>query len=217
MTAIWLLPFYPSPLKDDGYDIADYCGVHPSYGTLEDVVAFSMPRTRGLRRHHRAGDQPPRTSTLVPARAPGAEARRARLLCVGDDPNKYAARVIFTDTERRTGRGTAAQQFFWHRFFSHQPDLNFDNPAVLARCWTRCASAPLGVDGLRLDAIPYLVSARGRAARTSRDARRAEEAARRPRRGFPAGSFSPKRTSGRPTCVRISATATNATWRSIFP
>ena len=167
VTAIWLLPFYPSPLKDDGYDIADFTGVHPNYGTLEDVVAvLQAAHARGLRVItelviNHTSDQHPwfqraRTSP------PGSPEREFYVW--SDDPNKYAGtRVIFSDTE--TSNWTwdpVAQQFFWHRFFSHQPDLNFDNPAVLEgvldvmRFWLG-----LGVDGLRLDAIPYLIEREG--------------------------------------------------------
>jgi maltose alpha-D-glucosyltransferase/alpha-amylase len=167
VTAVWLLPFYPSPLKDDGYDIADYCGVHPNYGSLEDVVAFlDAAHARGLRVItelviNHTSDQHPwfQRARTAPRGSPERD-----FYVWSDDPNKYAGtRIIFTDTE--TSNWTwdpVAQQFFWHRFFSHQPDLNFDNPAVLAavldvmRFWLR-----LGVDGLRLDAIPYLVEREG--------------------------------------------------------
>ena len=167
VTAVWLLPFYPSPLKDDGYDIADFTGVHPNYGSLEDVVAFlDAAHARGLRVItelviNHTSDQHPwfQRARTSPKGSPERE-----FYVWSDDPNKYhEARIIFTDTE--TSNWTwdpVAQQFFWHRFFSHQPDLNFDNPAVLdgvldvMRFWLR-----LGVDGLRLDAIPYLVEREG--------------------------------------------------------
>jgi maltose alpha-D-glucosyltransferase/alpha-amylase len=167
VTAVWLLPFYPSPLKDDGYDIADFTGVHPNYGSLEDVVAFlDAAHARGLRVItelviNHTSDQHPwfQRARTSPKGSPERD-----FYVWSDDPNKYhEARIIFTDTE--TSNWTwdpVAQQFFWHRFFSHQPDLNFDNPAVLdgvldvMRFWLR-----LGVDGLRLDAIPYLVEREG--------------------------------------------------------
>ena len=167
VTAIWLLPFYPSPLKDDGYDIADFTGVHPNYGSLDDVVAFlDAAHVRGLRVItelviNHTSDQHPwfQRARTSPKGSPERD-----FYVWSDDPNKYAGtRIIFTDTE--TSNWTwdpLAQQFFWHRFFSHQPDLNFDNPAVLdgvldvMRFWLR-----LGVDGLRLDAIPYLVEREG--------------------------------------------------------
>jgi maltose alpha-D-glucosyltransferase/alpha-amylase len=167
VTAVWLLPFYPSPLKDDGYDIADYCGVHPSYGSLEDVVAFlDAAHQRGLRVItelviNHTSDQHPwfQRARLAPK---GSTEREFYVW--SDDPNKYAGtRIIFTDTESSNWAwDPVAQQFYWHRFFSHQPDLNFDNPTVLdavldaMRFWLR-----LGVDGLRLDAIPYLVEREG--------------------------------------------------------
>jgi maltose alpha-D-glucosyltransferase/alpha-amylase len=167
VTAIWLLPFYPSPLKDDGYDIADYCDVHKSYGTVQDFKEF-LDRAHALGLKvitelviNHTSDQHPwfEKARLAPKGSPERE-----FYVWGDDPNRYQeARIIFTDTE--TSNWTwdpVAQQFFWHRFFSHQPDLNFDNPAVLEaildvmRFWLR-----MGVDGLRLDAIPYLVERDG--------------------------------------------------------
>ncbi|MFL5618617.1 MAG: maltose alpha-D-glucosyltransferase [Gemmatimonadaceae bacterium] len=167
VTAVWLLPFYPSPLKDDGYDIADFTGVHPNYGSLDDVVAFlDAAHARGLRIItelviNHTSDQHPwfQRARTSPKGSPERE-----FYVWSDDPNKYAgARIIFTDTETSNWAwDPVAQQFFWHRFFSHQPDLNFDNPAVLdgvldvMRFWLR-----LGVDGLRLDAIPYLVEREG--------------------------------------------------------
>ena len=139
-----------------------------------------------------------------------------------DDPNKYAdTRIIFTDTEKSNWAwDPEAQQFYWHRFFSHQPDLNFDNPDVLEavinvmRFWLR-----MGVDGLRLDAIPYLIEREGtnceNLPETHEVLKRAPRGAR--RRVSETRSFSPRRISGRATCGRTSATATNATWRSTFP
>src|SRR3954469_23690512 len=167
VTAVWLLPFYPSPLKDDGYDIADFTGVHPNYGSLDDVVAFlDAAHARGLRVItelviNHTSDQHPwfQKARTAPKGSPERD-----FYVWSDDPNRYSsARIIFTDTE--TSNWTwdpLAQQFFWHRFFSHQPDLNFDNPVVLEallnvmRFWLR-----MGVDGLRLDAIPYLVEREG--------------------------------------------------------
>ena len=167
VTAIWLLPFYPSPLKDDGYDIADYCGVHPSYGTVADFQELlDKAHARGLKVItelvvNHTSDQHPwfEKARTAPKGSPERD-----FYVWSDDPNRYAgARIIFTDTE--TSNWTwdpVAQQFFWHRFFSLQPDLNFDNPAVLEaildvmRFWLR-----MGVDGLRLDAIPYLVEREG--------------------------------------------------------
>ncbi|HLL47013.1 MAG TPA: alpha-amylase family glycosyl hydrolase, partial [Longimicrobiaceae bacterium] len=164
---VWLLPFYPSPLKDDGYDIADYKAVHPQHGTVEDFKAFlDAAHARGLRVItelviNHTSDQHPwfQRARSAPKGSPERD-----WYVWSDDPNKYAGtRIIFTDTE--TSNWTwdpVAQQFFWHRFFSHQPDLNFDNPEVLEavtdvmRFWL-----DMGVDGLRLDAIPYLIERDG--------------------------------------------------------
>src|SRR5258705_338714 len=167
VTALWLLPFYPSPLKDDGYDIADYTDVNPSYGTIEDFKELlDKAHARGLKVItelviNHTSDQHAwfQRARVAPRGSPARD-----MYVWSDDPNKYAgARIIFTDTETSNWAwDPVAQQFYWHRFFSHQPDLNFDNPAVLdamldvMRFWMR-----LGVDGLRLDAIPYLVEREG--------------------------------------------------------
>ena len=166
-TAIWLLPFYPSPLRDDGYDIADYTRVNPSYGTLADFKALvAEAHARGLRVItelviNHTSDQHPWFQKARTAK-PGSAARDFYVW--SDDPGKFSGtRIIFTDTE--TSNWTwdpVAGQYFWHRFFSHQPDLNFDNPRVLKEVlkvmhfWL-----DMGVDGLRLDAIPYLVEREG--------------------------------------------------------
>jgi len=167
VTAIWLLPFYPSPLRDDGYDIADYTSVHPSYGTLEDFKTFlDAAHERGLRvitelvLNH-TSDQNPWFQRA--RRAPVGSVERDYYVW-SDDPKKYReARIIFKDFE--TSNWTydpVAKSYFWHRFYSHQPDLNFDNPAVhddLLRVmdfWLE-----LGVDGVRLDAVPYLYEREG--------------------------------------------------------
>jgi maltose alpha-D-glucosyltransferase/alpha-amylase len=166
-TAIWLLPFYPSPLKDDGYDIASYESIHPTYGSVEDFQKLmDESHKRGIRVItelviNHTSDQHPWFQRA--RRAPKGSPERNWYVW-SDDPNKYAGtRIIFTDTE--TSNWTwdpVAQQFFWHRFFSHQPDLNFDNPDVVEavknvmRFWLK-----MGVDGLRLDAIPYLLEREG--------------------------------------------------------
>jgi maltose alpha-D-glucosyltransferase/alpha-amylase len=166
-TTIWLLPFYPSPLKDDGYDIAAYEAINPTYGSIEDFHTFMQEaHARGIRVVtelviNHTSDQHPwfQRARKAPKGSPERD-----FYVWSDDPNKYeGTRIIFTDTE--TSNWTwdpVAQQFFWHRFFSHQPDLNFDNPAVrqavinIMKFWLR-----LGVDGLRLDAIPYLIEREG--------------------------------------------------------
>ncbi|MBA3889668.1 MAG: maltose alpha-D-glucosyltransferase, partial [Gemmatimonadaceae bacterium] len=167
VTAIWVLPFYPSPLRDDGYDIAAYEEINSTYGTVEDFQAFlRAAHERGIKVItelviNHTSDQHPWFQRA--RRAPKDSPERDWYVW-SDDPNKYGGtRIIFTDTE--TSNWTwdpVAQQFFWHRFFGHQPDLNFDNPEVLEaisnvmRFWLR-----MGVDGLRLDAIPYLIEREG--------------------------------------------------------
>ncbi len=167
VTAIWLLPFYPSPLKDDGYDIADYCKVHPMYGTLGDFKTL-------LREAHQRGLRVITELVLNHTSDQHPWFRRARLAKPGsrwrdfyvwsDTPTKYKnTRIIFKDVEVSNWTWDhAARAYFWHRFFSHQPDLNFDNPEVHEKIinvvdfWL-----DLGVDGLRLDAVPYLYEREG--------------------------------------------------------
>ena len=167
VTTLWLLPFYPSPLRDDGYDIADYRDIHPSYGTLRDFRAF-------LREAHRRGLRV--VTELVLAHTSDVHpwfqrARRARPGTVyrdfyvwSDTPDKFKdARIIFQDFETSNWQfDPVAGAYFWHRFYSHQPSLNYDNPAVrqaifdIVDYWLG-----MGVDGLRLDAVPYLYCREG--------------------------------------------------------
>jgi len=167
VNTIWLLPFYPSPQKDDGYDISDYHGIHPSYGTRADFRTFVREaHRRGLRVItelviNHTSDQHP---WFQSARAAPAGSSKRDFYVWSDTDQKYAgARIIFTDTEKSNWTWDAiAKSYYWHRFFSHQPDLNFDNPRVvravgrIMRYWL-----DQGVDGLRLDAIPYLVEREG--------------------------------------------------------
>ncbi len=167
VNALWLLPFYPSPLRDDGYDIADYENVHPSYGTLEDFDRFiEEAHRRDIRVItelviNHTSDQHPWFQAARRA-APGSPERD---FYVWSDTNrKYeGVRIIFTDTETSNWSwDDTAKAYYWHRFFHHQPDLNFDNPAVLdavvrvMRFWF-----DRGVDGMRLDAVPYLIEREG--------------------------------------------------------
>jgi maltose alpha-D-glucosyltransferase/alpha-amylase len=167
VTALWILPFYPSPLKDDGYDIADYTDVHPSYGALKDFRVF-------LREAHRRGlkvitelvlnhtsDQHPWFQRARRAK-PGTWQRDFYVW--SDTPDKYTdARIIFKDFELSNWTWDhVAQAYYWHRFYAHQPDLNFDNPKVrqtllqMVDYWLK-----MGIDGLRLDAVPYLYEREG--------------------------------------------------------
>jgi maltose alpha-D-glucosyltransferase/alpha-amylase len=166
VTAIWLMPFYPSPLRDDGYDIADYTDVHPDYGTRADFRALvRAAHKRGLRVItelviNHTSDQHP---WFVESRSSGRNPRADWYVWSADDTRFADARIIFKDTETSNWAwDNGRQQYYWHRFFSHQPDLNYDNPAVLRavarvmRFWLE-----MGVDGLRLDAVPYLVERDG--------------------------------------------------------
>src|SRR5256714_6645999 len=133
VTAIWLLPFYPSPLKDDGYDIADYTDIHPSYGTLADFKEFlDAAHARGLRVItelviNHTSDQHPWFQRARRA-APGS-AERDFYVCSDTDQKFLETRIIFIDTEKSNWIwDPVAQAYYWHRFYSHQPDLNFDSP-----------------------------------------------------------------------------------------
>jgi maltose alpha-D-glucosyltransferase / alpha-amylase len=167
VNAIWLLPFYPSPLLDDGYDISEYRAIHPDYGTLADFRQFVREaHARGIRVItelviNHTSDQHPWFQRARKAK-PGSPWRNFYVW--SDTDQKYAGtRIIFLDTERSNWTwDPVAGAYYWHRFYSHQPDLNFDNPQVLKavlsvmRFWLQ-----LGVDGLRLDAVPYLVEREG--------------------------------------------------------
>jgi len=167
VTALWVLPFFPSPLKDDGYDIADYYGVHPHYGTLADFKVFLREaHRRGLRvitelvLNHTSDQHP----WFQRARCAPPGSRWRDFYVWSDTADKYrGARVIFKDAETSNWTwDAAAKAYYWHRFYSHQPDLNFDHPAVqlellrVVDFWLA-----LGVDGLRLDAVPYLFEREG--------------------------------------------------------
>ena len=167
VTALWLLPFYPSPQRDDGYDIADYLDVNPAYGVIADFRNF-------VREAHRRGlkvitevvvnhtsDQHPWFQRARQAK-PGSS-HRDYYVWSETDQKYQGTRIIFTDTETSNWAwDPVAKAYYWHRFFSHQPDLNFDNPAVM-RSVLKVMSfwLDLGVDGLRLDAVPYLVEREG--------------------------------------------------------
>jgi maltose alpha-D-glucosyltransferase / alpha-amylase len=164
---IWLLPFYPSPLRDDGYDIADYLSIHPSYGTLEDFDLFiNEAHRRGLRviadlvLNH-TSDQ--HSWFQRARRAPKGSPERNFYVWNDDDELYREARIIFTDTEPSNWTwDPVAEQYYWHRFFAHQPDLNWDNPEVkesmfqVMEYWL-----DRGLDGFRADAVPYLIEREG--------------------------------------------------------
>jgi maltose alpha-D-glucosyltransferase / alpha-amylase len=167
VNTLWLLPFYPSPGRDDGYDIADYRNVNPDFGTMKDFRRFMQEaKKRKLRVIielviNHTSDQHP-WFRRARASKPGSDARNWYVW--SDTDQRYAGtRIIFNDTEKSNWAwDPVAQAYYWHRFFSHQPDLNYDNPNVLwamiqiMRRWL-----DLGVDGFRLDAIPYLCEREG--------------------------------------------------------
>ncbi|CEJ13903.1 Trehalose synthase/amylase TreS [bacterium YEK0313] len=167
VNTIWLLPFYPSPRLDDGYDISAYLAVHPDYGTLADVRRFiAEAHARGLRVItelviNHTSDQHPWFQRARRAK-PGSNYRDFYVW--SDNDKKYAdARIIFVDTERSNWTwDTEARAYYWHRFYSHQPDLNFENPNVF-RAILRVMKfwLDMQVDGLRLDAVPYLIEQEG--------------------------------------------------------
>jgi maltose alpha-D-glucosyltransferase/alpha-amylase len=167
VTAIWLLPFYPSPLRDDGYDISDYTDIHPSYGTLRDFKIFLREaRWRGLKvitelvLNH-TSDQHPWFQRARRAR-PGSAHRNFYVW--SDSPDRYRdARIIFKDFENSNWSwDPVAGAYYWHRFYSHQPDLNYANPEVRRAIFAVVDFwLDLGVDGMRLDAVPYLLEREG--------------------------------------------------------
>ncbi|MGE3508469.1 MAG: maltose alpha-D-glucosyltransferase [Vicinamibacterales bacterium] len=167
VTCLWLLPFFVSPLRDDGYDVADYCQVHPSYGTLEDFRTFlQAAHDRGMQvivelALNHTSDQHPWFQRA--RRAPAGSPARDYYVWSDTDARFAGTRIIFLDTEPSNWTwDPEAGAFYWHRFFSHQPDLNYDNPLVVKEVlavidfWLT-----MGVDGLRLDAVPYLVERDG--------------------------------------------------------
>src|SRR5437773_8612320 len=162
ITCVWLLPFFPSPLRDDGYDIADYRNVHPQYGTLDAFKAFVKAAPE---RHikvlielvvNHTTDQHPWFQRA--RHAPKGSPEREFYVWNDDDKKFPETRIIFTDTEKSNwAYDPVAGQYYWHRFFSHQPDLNHNNPEVVEavidviKFWFG-----FGVDAMRLDAVPYL-------------------------------------------------------------
>lgn len=163
---IWLLPFYPSPLRDDGYDVADFYNIHPDYGTLDDFKRFiKEAHKRGIRViadmvfNHVSSDHPWFQEARLDPKSP----KRDWFVWSDTDKKYKEARIIFVDTEISNWTwDPVAKQYYWHRFFSHQPDLNFENKEVreemknIVRYWL-----DLGLDGFRCDAVPYLFEKEG--------------------------------------------------------
>ncbi len=166
INAIWLMPFFPSPLRDDGYDIADYRSVHSSYGTLEDFKLFlDAAHQRGIRviiemvLNHTSDQHP----WFQESRRSRDNTRRNWYVWSETDTRYRGVRIIFTDTELSNWAwDPVSKEYYWHRFFSHQPDLNYDNPAVREEMWNIMKFwLEMGVDGFRLDAVPYLMEREG--------------------------------------------------------
>ncbi len=164
---VWLLPFYKSPMRDDGYDISDYYSIQPEYGTIQDFRKFlDEAHDMGIRviadlvLNHVSDQHPPWFQEAIKSR----DSPYHDWFVWSDTDQKYkGVRIIFIDTEKSNWTWEPnTQQYYWHRFYSHQPDLNYDNPAVreeiknVVRFWLR-----MGLDGFRCDAVPYLFEREG--------------------------------------------------------
>ena len=163
---LWLQPMYPSPFKDDGYDISDYTSIHPGYGTQHDFENFlSQAHARGLRviielvLNHTSDQH----AWFIEARSSRDNPKRDWYVWSDTDDRYRGVRIIFIDTELSNWAwDPVSKAYYWHRFFSHQPDLNYDNPAVREEIWKVMKFwLDLGVDGFRVDAVPYLVEREG--------------------------------------------------------
>jgi maltose alpha-D-glucosyltransferase/alpha-amylase len=166
INALWLMPFFPSPLRDDGYDISDYRAVHHSYGTIEDFKTFlTAAHEHGIRvivelvLNHTSDQHP----WFQESRSSKNNPRRDWYVWSETDNRYQGTRIIFLDTEMSNWAwDPVSRSYYWHRFFSHQPDLNYDNPAVREEIWDVMRFwLDMGVDGFRLDAVPYLVEREG--------------------------------------------------------
>ncbi len=166
INAIWLMPFFPSPLRDDGYDIADYNAVHSSYGTLADFrKLLDSAHSRGIRviiemvLNHTSDQHP----WFQESRSSQDNPHRDWYVWSDTDNRYKGTRIIFLDTEKSNWAwDPISKSYYWHRFFTHQPDLNYDNPAVREQMWNVMKFwLEMGVDAFRLDAVPYLVEREG--------------------------------------------------------
>jgi len=163
---LWIQPMYPSPFRDDGYDISDYTSVHQSYGTLQEFETFlTHAHARGLRviielvLNHTSDQH----AWFVEARGSRSNPRRDWYVWSDTDDKYRGVRIIFLDTELSNWAwDPVSKSYYWHRFFSHQPDLNYDNPAVRDAIWEVMKFwLDVGVDGFRVDAVPYLIEREG--------------------------------------------------------
>jgi maltose alpha-D-glucosyltransferase / alpha-amylase len=166
INAIWLMPFFPSPLRDDGYDISDYRSVNPTYGALDDFKAFlAAAHQRNIRviiemvLNHTSDQHP----WFQESRSSRDNPRRDWYVWSDTDSKYKGTRIIFLDTELSNWAwDPVSKQYYWHRFFGHQPDLNYDNPQVREEMWSIMKFwLEMGVDGFRLDAVPYLMEREG--------------------------------------------------------
>ena len=166
INTVWLMPFFPSPLRDDGYDISDYRSIHPNYGTLDDFKAFlDAAHKRSIRviiemvLNHTSDQHP----WFQESRSSCTNQRRDWYVWSDTDSRYRGTRIIFLDTELSNWAwDPVSKQYYWHRFFSHQPDLNWDNPQVRDEMWDVMKFwLEMGVDAFRLDAVPYLVEREG--------------------------------------------------------
>ncbi len=212
---IWLLPFYESPLRDGGYDISDFTRVHPDYGTVDDVQELiNAAHARRIRviadlvMNHTSSDHP----WFQESRSSPDSPKRDWYVWSDTDERYPDARIIFTDTEASNWTyDPVAGAYYWHRFFSHQPDLNYDNPEVHdAMLQTLRFWLDMGLDGFRLDAVPYLYEREGTVCENLSETHQfLKRFARRSRRTTPTGCCSPRPTSGRETWWSTSATTTS--------
>jgi len=166
INTMWLMPFFPSPLRDDGYDISDYRSIHPNYGTLDDFKSFlDAAHKRSIRviiemvLNHTSDQHP----WFQESRSSRDNPRRDWYVWSDIDTRYKGTRIIFLDTELSNWAwDPVSKQYYWHRFFSHQPDLNWDNPQVREEMWDVMKFwLEMGVDAFRLDAVPYLVEREG--------------------------------------------------------
>ena len=219
---LWLLPAFPSPLRDGGYDIADFFGIHPDYGNIEDFTYFvDQAHQRGMRviadlvMNHTSADHPWFQESRTDPSGPYGD-----WYVWGDDDTRWSeARIIFIDTEPSNWTWDPVRgQYYWHRFFSHQPDLNYDNPEVqeqmlnVLRFWLDLG---LGRVPARRGAVPLRARRHERREPPGDACVPAARAQPRSTRATRIASCSPRRISGRPMSCSTSATATSATWRSI--
>ncbi len=221
---LWLMPIYASPLKDDGYDIADFRQIHPTIGTVADFETLTKAaHARGIRIIadlviNHTSDQHP---WFQEARRDPASPRRNYYVWSDTDQMYQGTRIIFRDTE--TSNWTwdpVARQYFWHRFYSHQPDLNYDNPLVKKEMLDVMAFwLDRGIDGFRVDAVPYLIEREGTNCENLPETHEfLKEMRQFVDTRYPGYVCSwPRPTSGPPTSCPTSARGTSFTWPSTSP